>query len=213
MIDVKICGLTTESSVLQSVECGARYVGFVFYKKSPRYVDINRVQQLSELVTANVKKVGLFVNPTIRELEKYTVKVSLDYIQLHGNEAPDYIKQIKASFGIPIIKAIGVYQESDLEDIEKYDNICDQFLIDTKPSPSMILPGGNGVPFDWEILSNKHFNRPWFLAGGLNSSNVCKAINVSGAKQVDVSSGVELSAGLKDNSKIAEFINQVTKRV
>ena len=213
MIKVKICGLNTESSVVHSVKCGASYIGFVFYKKSPRNINLNIARQLSKLIPSTVKKVGLFVDPTIGDLEKSITKISLDYIQLHGDETPDHVRRIRETFNIPIIKAIGISEESDLKEIEKYEEICDQLLIDTKPSPNMLLPGGNGAAFDWKLISNKRFTMPWFLAGGLNSSNVCEAIRVSGAKQVDVSSGVEISAGLKDNLRIADFINAVKKRV
>ena len=185
----------------------------MFYKKSPRNINLNIASQLSKLIPGNVKKVGLFVDPTIGDLEKSITKISLDYIQLHGDEAPDHVRRIREIFNIPIIKAIGVSEESDLEEIEKYEEICDQLLIDTKPSPNMSLPGGNGAVFDWELISNKRFYLPWFLAGGLNSSNVCEAIRVSGATQVDVSSGVEISAGVKDNLRIADFITAVKKRV
>ncbi|MAV94097.1 MAG: phosphoribosylanthranilate isomerase [Euryarchaeota archaeon] len=213
MVKVKICGLTTESSVSQSVKCGASYVGFVFYNKSPRNVDINTVKQFSKLIPNTVNKVGLFVNPTMEELKNHLTEISLDYVQLHGEETPEDILQIKEFFDIPIIKAIGISEVSDLEEIEKYEEMCDQLLIDAKPSPKMVLPGGNGAVFDWGLISNKRFNRPWFLAGGLSSFNVCEAIRVSGAKQVDVSSGVEKSLGLKENSRIADFINAVKMRV
>ena len=213
MVKVKICGLTNESSVSQAVKCGASYVGFVFYKKSPRNVDVHNVKRLSKLVPPSVKKVGLFVDPTIEELEKHITKVSLDYIQLHGDETPKRVRKIKEIFDIPIIKAIGISEESDLKEIEKYEEVCDQLLIDAKPSPKMVLPGGNGAAFDWGLISNKCFTRPWFLAGGLNASNVCEAIRVSGAKQVDVSSGVEVRLGLKGNSRIADFISSVKLRV
>lgn len=213
MVKVKICGLTNESSVFQSVRCGASYVGFVFYKKSPRNVTVNTVKQLSKLVPSSVKKVGLFVDPTMEELEKHITKISLDYIQLHGDEAPTSILKIKEFFDIPIIKAIGISEESDLEEVKKYEEVCDQLLIDAKPSPKMALPGGNGAAFDWGLIANQCFARPWFLAGGLNSSNVSEAIRVSGANQVDVSSGVEVRLGLKEDSRIANFINAVKMRV
>ena len=209
MIKVKICGLKSASSVQQAIISGADYLGFVFYNKSPRYIDPLGVKYLSDLIPKEIKKVGLFVDVSSHEVEAILTETQLDYLQLHGQETPQLVRELKSRFGIPIIKAIGISNKSDLKQIDKYEMVCDKLLIDTKASPLMNLPGGNGLTFDWELLSTRKFACPWFLAGGLTSKNVTKAINISGATQVDVSSGVEIELGVKDNVKIADFINVV----
>lgn len=209
MIKVKICGLKSKSSVQQAVLSGADYIGFVFYNKSPRYVNPMDAHQLSNLIPKQTKKVGLFVDVPLYELEAILAKNQLDYLQLHGQESPQMISDLKRQFGVPIIKAIGIADKSDLQQIDRYEMVCDKLLIDTKASPLLNLPGGNGLTFDWGLISNRKFKCPWLLAGGLTSKNVTNAINISGATQVDVSSGVEIELGMKDNSKIADFINVV----
>ena len=209
MIKVKICGLKSASSVQQAIISGADYLGFVFYNKSPRYIDPLGVKYLSDLIPKEIKKVGLFVDVSSHEIEAILTETQLDYLQLHGQETPQLVRELKSRFGIPIIKAIGISNKSDLKQIDKYEMVCDKLLIDTKASPLMNLPGGNGLTFDWELLSTRKFACPWLLAGGLTSKNVTKAINISGATQVDVSSGVEIELGVKDNVKIADFINVV----
>lgn len=209
MIKVKICGLKSKSSVQQAVLSGADYIGFVFYNKSPRYINPIDVNHLSNLIPKKIKKVGLFVDVPLHELEAILTKTQLDYLQLHGQETPQIVTDLKRQFGIPIIKAIGIADKSDLHEIDRYEMVCDKLLIDTKASPLMNLPGGNGLTFDWGLISNRKFKCPWLLAGGLTSKNVTNAINISGATQVDVSSGVEIELGMKDNPKIANFINVV----
>ena len=206
---VSFCGLKSKSSVQQAVLSGADYIGFVFYNKSPRYINPIDVNHLSNLIPKKIKKVGLFVDVPLHELEAILTKTQLDYLQLHGQETPQIVTDLKRQFGIPIIKAIGITDKSDLHQIDRYEMVCDKLLIDTKASPLMNLPGGNGLTFDWGLISNRKFKCPWLLAGGLTSKNVTNAINISGATQVDVSSGVEIELGMKDNSKIANFINVV----
>ena len=209
MIKVKICGLNSKSSVQQAVLSGADYIGFVFYKKSPRYINPIDVNKLSKLIPKTIQKVGLFVDVPLHELKAILAKTQLDYLQLHGQESPQMIMDLKRQFGIPIIKSIGIADKSDLPEIDRYEMICNKLLIDTKVSSLLHLPGGNGLTFDWGLISNRKIKCPWLLAGGLTSQNVTNAINISGATQVDVSSGVEIELGMKDNSKIADFISVV----
>ena len=209
MVKVKICGLKSISTVKYAVRCGVDYIGFVFFEKSPRFVDIYSVRKLTDLVPAEIKTVGLFVNASRRHIEKVSKEARLDYLQLHGQETPEQVGKLKDLLGIPIIKSIGIAEKSDLEQVKEFEDTCDQLLIDTKASTSMKLPGGNGIVFDWGLVSDFHFECPWLLAGGLTSKNVIKAIRISGANQVDVSSGIEKKFGVKDPKKMSEFIEVV----
>lgn len=203
---VKICGLSSKDTLEAAVKAGAAYVGFVFFEKSPRNVDIPTARELSARVDAGVCKVALTVNAKDEELDAILGSVGIDMIQLHGSESPDRVSDIKDRFGLPVMKAIGVATENDLPSIQLYAQVADQLLIDAKPAPTDDLPGGNGLAFDWRLIAGRRWAVPWMLAGGLDPKNVSEAIKLTGARQVDVSSGVEMLPGQKDSQKIADFI-------
>lgn len=207
-ISVKICGLTAPEHVRAAVEAGARYVGFVFFPKSPRHLEVAAAAELAHFVPAGVAKVALTVNASDDDLDGIIGTVPLDMLQLHGKETPDRVSQIRDRFGLPVMKAIGVAEAEDLEAIDLYSEVADQLLIDAKPPRNSELPGGNGLSFDWRLLAGrKYWRRPWMLAGGLTPDNVAEAVRMTGARQVDVSSGVESAPGVKDAQKIRDFIS------
>ncbi len=206
MTAVKICGLNTADSVAAAAQAGARYLGFNFFKKSPRYVNIPQARELALSVPADICKVALAVDPTNELLDAITADVPVDMLQLHGNETPERVIEIKKRYGLPVMKVIGVADASDLAAIDTYMRVSDQILIDAKPPKDAELPGGNGISFDWRLIAGRRWACPWMLAGGLTAQNVAEAVRLTGATQVDVSSGVESAPGVKDYAKIAAFI-------
>ncbi|MDG2340844.1 MAG: phosphoribosylanthranilate isomerase [Paracoccaceae bacterium] len=206
-VPVKICGLTTSDDLAAAVAAGARYVGFNFFPKSPRYVNVTQAASLASEVPLGVAKVVLVVDPTDALLDEITAIVAVDMIQLHGSETPERVTEIKNRYGLPVMKAFGIAGAEDLEKIDIYSAVADQLLIDAKAPKDADLPGGNGVTFDWRLLADrKYWTKPWMLAGGLTADNVAEAIRLTGAKQVDLSSAVESSPGRKDAAKMTAFI-------
>lgn len=205
-IRVKICGLRSSQDVAAAAEAQAAYVGFVFFPKSPRNVSIQAAAALALEVPVGLCKVALTVNADDATLDAITEAVPLDMLQLHGAESPERVRQIKARYGLPVMKAIGISDAEDLSQIDLYAQVADQLLIDAKPPKGADLPGGNGLAFDWRLLAGrKYWQCPWMLAGGLTPENVAEAIRLTGARQVDVSSGVESAPGQKDAALIASF--------
>ncbi|MFD1341360.1 phosphoribosylanthranilate isomerase [Litorisediminicola beolgyonensis] len=206
-VRVKICGLTDAASVRAASEAGAAYLGFVFFPKSPRNVDISQARALCADVPAGRAKVGLFVSPEDALLEAVLAEVPLDMIQLHGEETPERVAAVRARFKLPVMKAVGVAEPSDLAAIDAYGRVADQILVDAKPPKGADLPGGNGLAFDWQLIAGRRWPVPWMLAGGLTPDTVGEAIRRTGARQVDVSSGVESAPGVKDAAKIRAFLD------
>ncbi len=202
---VKICGLRTPDMVAAAVNAGARYVGFVFFPKSPRNLSVAEAKTLAADVPPGVMKVALVVDPDDALIDAIAA-LPIDMIQLHGHEAPDRVQAVKARSGLPVMKAIGVADRDDLALIDLYAPVADQLLIDAKPPKGGDLPGGNGLSFDWRLVANRQWTRPWMLAGGLTAANVAEAIALTGAPQIDVSSGVESAPGVKDAAMIAAFV-------
>ncbi len=206
-IAVKICGVKTLADIDAVNATGVFYVGLNFYPGSPRVLSPQIARSLALACHPNIKKVGLVVDMDDAQLAQIIDTVPIDYIQLHGQEVPARVKDIRARFGLPVIKAIGLSEESDLAEIDLFEDVADQILVDARPPKGSTLPGGNGVAFDWRLLSNRTFWKcPWLLAGGLTPQNVSEAIEKTGACQVDVSSGVEHSVGQKDPALIRDFV-------
>lgn len=203
---VKICGLSTAEDIRVAAEAGARYVGFVFFPKSPRNVTIQQARDLAVDVPLGVAKVALTVNADNDLLDAITSAVPLDMIQLHGNESPERVTEVKARYGLPVMKVVGLSSADDLTRIADYETVADQILVDAKAPKDADLPGGNGLSFDWRLLEGREWAVPWMLAGGLHAGNVAEAIARTGARQVDLSSGVESAPGVKDPAKIREFM-------
>jgi len=206
-VAVKICGLTGPQDVVAAADAGARYVGFVFFPKSPRNVSVQQAKALAAEVPFGVAKVALTVNADDALLDEITQNVAIDILQLHGSESVERVAQIKARSGLPVMKAIGISDADDLQKIVDYGRVADMLLVDAKPPKNADLPGGNGLAFDWRLLAGRKWAVPWMLAGGLTPDNVQQAIQLTGARQVDVSSGVESAPGVKDPAKVAAFVS------
>ncbi len=205
-IRVKICGLTRPEDVSAVADAGAAYAGFVFFPESPRNVTIEQARHLAVEVPVGVAKVALVVNADDALLDAITAAVPLDILQLHGSESPKRVSEVRSRYGLPVMKAVGVADQEDVAALDLYAEVADQILVDAKPPKNADLPGGNGVSFDWRLISARRWSKPWMLAGGLTPDNVAEAIALTGAKQVDVSSGVETAPGVKDAGVIQEFI-------
>ncbi|OYU17876.1 MAG: phosphoribosylanthranilate isomerase [Rhodobacteraceae bacterium PARR1] len=205
-IRVKICGLRTEADVLAVAAAGAAYAGFVFFAKSPRNVTVDQARGLALIAPPGLAKVALTVDADDAALDAIVGAVPLDMLQLHGHESPDRVAAVRARYGLPVMKAVGVADEGDLAALMDYSLVADQILIDAKPPKNADLPGGNGLSFDWRLVAQRRWLRPWMLAGGLTPDNVAEAIRLTNARQVDVSSGVESAPGVKDAARIAAFV-------
>lgn len=204
-VAVKICGLTDADAVVAAVEGGADYLGFVFCEESKRRIDAATAASLIKKVSSSAVPVGLFVNPSDEELSAVLDMAPLQAIQLHGNESPSRVEQVKKRTGLSVIKAIGMAAPQDLARARTYEGIADFLLLDAKAAPGLPL-GGNGIVFDWGLIRNAGFSKPWFLAGGLAIDNIESAVKETGARILDVSSGVENAAGQKSPEKISEFL-------
>jgi len=206
-VAAKICGLSSEDAVAAAVEGGAAYLGFVFYPPSPRSVSPARAGALCAEVPASVRRVGLFVDADDAAIGRVLDAAPLDLLQFHGRESPERVAAVKARFGRPVMKAIAIAAAGDVPAAARYEDCADLLLFDAKPPRrSDALPGGNGLAFDWHLIAGRGWRLPWMLSGGLTASLLAKAVRISGASAVDVSSGVERRPGDKDPAKIREFL-------
>lgn len=205
-IRVKICGLRDAATIKAAADAGAAYIGLNFFPKSPRSVTIAEAASLAVDAPAGLAKVGLVVNADDAMLDAIMADVPLDMLQLHGAESPERVAAVKARYGLPVMKVVGVAGLDDLAAIDRYIKVADQILVDAKPPKGADLPGGNGVTFDWDLLAGRRWPLPWMLAGGLTAENVKDAITRTGARQVDTASGVETEPGMKDAGMIARFV-------
>jgi phosphoribosylanthranilate isomerase len=206
-ISVKICGITTPDAIDAAVTAGAVYGGLVFHPKSPRYVTLEQGRVLADRMRGRLKIVALITDMEDAGIEALVTAVRPDFLQLHGGESARRTAYIRGKFGVPVIKALAVAEAPDLAAAAEYEHTADMLMFDARPPKGAQRPGGHGAAFDWKILGGRTFTKPWFLAGGLDPDNVARAIELSGAKQVDVSSGVESAPGVKDSARIAAFIN------
>jgi phosphoribosylanthranilate isomerase len=205
-ISVKICGLATVDDVRACADAGANYMGLVFFEKSPRNITISAARELALAAPLGLAKVALVVNPSDTELDAITGTVPIDMLQLHGKETPERVAEVKARYGLPVMKAVGIADGDDLSKLESYFGVADQILVDAKPPKGGELPGGNGLSFDWRLIAGRRWSCPWMLAGGLTPENVVEAVKMTGAPQVDVSSGVEDAPGQKNAQLIQKFV-------
>jgi phosphoribosylanthranilate isomerase len=208
-VAAKICGLNSPESVAAAVAGGARFIGFVFYPPSPRSVAAAAAAVLSAAVPASVGRIGLFVDPTDEQLADTLAITALDMLQLHGRETPQRLAAIKERWNLPLMKALPIAGAADVDAAAAYLDVADWLLFDAKPPTDMenALPGGNALSFDWQLLAGRTWPKPWMLSGGLTAENLAEAVRISGAKAVDVSSGVEDRPGRKNPRKIAEFLH------
>lgn len=205
MAQAKICGIKDAAALDAAVEGGARFVGLVFFPKSPRHLPLDEAMALAQRARGRVEIVALTVDASDQQLEAIASAIRPDWLQAHGAESPARLAAMRRYAANGVIKAMGIARSADLAQAAAYEQAADMLLFDAKPPPGG-LPGGNAAAFDWPILSGRRFSRPWLLAGGLTAANVAEAISASGADLVDVSSGVESAPGLKDPLLIAQFL-------
>ena len=206
LLEIKICGINDKNSMLAAIDAEVDYIGLVFYEKSPRHLELVIAESLITFRNKKSKIVALTVDARDELINEIKEKIAPDYFQLHGNETPERCREIKSKFNTPIIKGLGIRDRIHLEENTKsFENISDMMILD---APSSNLPGGNGKQFDWNILKGYNSKSKWMLAGGINVNNVKDAIKSTKAPGIDVSSGVEISKGIKDPVLIRNFITK-----
>jgi phosphoribosylanthranilate isomerase len=206
-IAVKICGITSAEAVDAAAGAGASYGGLVFHPKSPRFVNPEQARALAGRMRGKLRIVALIADLDDARIATLIAEVQPDFLQLHGNETPKRAAEIRARFSVAVIKALPVAEAADFDFVPAYEDAADMLMFDARPPKGAERAGGHGAAFDWKLLAGRSFRKPWFLAGGLNPENVARAIELSGAQMVDVSSGVESAPGIKDATRIAAFIN------
>lgn len=211
-MDIKICGLKTEEAVRAAIAGGASHIGFIFFARSPRNVDVETAARLAEIArAADVTTVAVTVDADDAFLDEIVSAMKPAMLQLHGSENPVHVADIKARYGLPVMKAIAISEIADIDRIAPYRGIADRFLFDAKPPKGSQLPGGNAVSFDWSILTELPPGIDWMLSGGIDAGNVGEAIRVASPPGLDLSSGVESAPGVKDIGLIAAFFEAVKK--
>ena len=208
-VEAKICGLNAPEAITAAVEGGARYLGFNFFAASPRSVTPEVASRLGAGVPDGVLKVGVVVDADDEALARITAGAGLHMLQLHGAEQPERVAEVKARFGLPVIKALPISAPGDVDGAVAYEDVADRLMFDARPPEDASRPGGNAMAFDWRLIRDRHWRRPWFLAGGLDSETVGEAVRISGARAVDVSSGVEDAPGRKSPELIRAFLEAV----
>jgi phosphoribosylanthranilate isomerase len=211
VLTVKICGLSDTAGLDAALAAGADMVGFVFFEPSPRHVALDRARALGAHVAGRARKVALTVDADDAGLAAVVEALAPDILQLHGEETPERVTYVRARFGLPVMRAIGLATPADLAEVARFDAVADHLLFDARAPKDASLPGGNGAVFDWSLLRVVAARKPWLLAGGLHCDNVEAALGETGAKGLDVSSGVESGPGVKDPHKIARFVAQARR--
>lgn len=203
---VKICGITSVEAADAAARAGADFAGLVFHPKSPRHLMPEAARSLSQRLRGRLRLVALLVDPRDEDIAHAMTHAVPDFLQLHGNETPARVGEIRQKFGMPVIKAIAISDAGDFHNLAAYEDAADMILFDAKPPANADRSGGNGVAFDWQLLRTRTISRPWLLAGGLNAENVARAIASANAPGVDVSSGVESAPGVKSPDMIQSFV-------
>ena len=205
----KICGLMTSEAVEAAVEGGAAMCGFVFFPPSPRSLSVEEAAGLTGLVPEGVTPVALTADADDILLRAITEEAGVGMLQLHGHETPEQTARISDKFGLAVMKVLPIASADDVVAAHAYEGVCDRLMFDAKPPEGATRPGGNALAFDWELLSGRDWDVPWTLAGGLTADTVSEAVRISGARMVDVSSGVEDAPGVKNTAKIRAFLDAV----
>ena len=217
---VKICGLTNADTALVATRYGADYLGFIHYQASPRHISLDAADTLGAEISAQMdtfkiapsarpQRVAVMVNPSLKDVLRFSKAVGAHIVQLHGSESAEFVRTVKAETGLKITKSVSIESAEDLKRSDDYLGLVDMFLFDAKPLAHHTLPGGNAHAFHWPVMRSWPYRKshPWMLAGGLNPDNVSEAIRASSAPAVDVSSGVESSSGQKSDGLVARFIS------
>jgi len=207
----KICGLSTPETVAAALAGKAAYLGFMFFEKSPRNVTPEAAARLAAAARGKARIVAVTVDPDDALLRELAETLRPDFIQLHGRETPARVREAAMRTGAGTIKVISIGEDADFAHLREFEAVADHLMLDARVPPGADRPGGHGVSFDWSLTAGRKFSRPWFLAGGLDPYNVVDAIRLSGAPIVDVSSGVERGAGLKDPPLIEAFLQAVAR--
>lgn len=205
-IDVKICGMNSAEALDAAVAGGAKMLGFVFFPPSPRCVTPVEAADLMARVPEGLTKVALMVDPDDFDVGAVCRQLPVDCIQLHGKETVERVADIKAITGLPVMKAVGIASTDDIKHAHGFEAVCERILLDAKAPVGSVLPGGNALSFDWQLIRGETWAKPWLLAGGLTAENLGQAVKTSGAGFVDVSSGVEDAPGHKSPEKIRAFL-------
>jgi phosphoribosylanthranilate isomerase len=211
-VEAKICGISSIAAARAAIAGGAAYLGFIHFAKSPRHMELAAMAGLMEAIRAESgvqKLVSVVVDPDDSMIDMLRNHVKPDLIQLHGKETSDRVAHVRKAMQVPVIKALSISDAADLDVAQAFDPVADYLLFDAKPPKDALLPGGLGLSFDWTLLHGYHGKKPWFLAGGLTPDNVAEATTVSGARLLDVSSGVESAPGVKDTDLISGFLRTV----
>jgi len=210
---VKICGLSTADTMAAALAAGADFVGLVFHRPSPRHVEFEIASRLADQARGRARTVAVVVDAPPHDIARIAAEVRPDYIQAHGSESPESVREISTRTGIPVIKAISIGDSGDFAKARAFHDAAAMILFDTKAPPTLAggLPGGNGLAFDWELCRRAGISGEFVLSGGLDPANVGRAIALTGASIVDVSSGVERARGVKDDDLIRKFIEAVRR--
>jgi phosphoribosylanthranilate isomerase len=206
-VQTKICGISTPEAVTAALEGGAAFLGFMFFEKSPRNLAPEAAWRLAQSARNKAKVVAVLVDPSDAEVDRVAEILQPDIIQLHGRETPARARAIGQRAGAGVIKVVPVSEAADLDAAREFETVVEHLMFETKPPKDAERPGGHGAAFDWTLLAGRRFERPWFLAGGLDPWNLTQAVQQSGAPLLDVSSGVERGPGLKDPALIAAFLD------
>ncbi len=206
-VQTKICGISTPQAVTAALAGDAGFLGFVFFEKSPRNLAPEAAERLAQAARGKARIVALVVDPGDDEVDRIATILKPDLIQLHGRETPARAQAIALRTGASIIKALPVSDASDLAAAVDFETVAELLMFEGKPAKDADRPGGSGQTFDWTLLAGRRFQRPWFLAGGLDPWNINEAVQQSGARLLDVSSGVERGPGLKDPALITAFLD------
>lgn len=208
-LDIKICGLKTDAALGAALAGGASHVGFIFFPKSPRYVEPSEAGRLREAARGKAKAVAVTVDADDAFLDAIVAAMRPDMLQLHGSESPQRVAELKARHGLPAMKAFALREAADLAAIAPYRGVADRLLFDARPPKGSQLPGGNGVSFDWRILADLEPGTDYLLSGGVNAVNVGQALRLAGPPGFDISSGVESAPGVKEPALIEAFFRAV----
>ncbi|RDD60346.1 phosphoribosylanthranilate isomerase [Ferruginivarius sediminum] len=207
-IETKICGINSAEAMAAVRDGGADFAGFIFYPPSPRYVTPEMARGLRDVAAGRVKTVAVVVDAADDEIARIVETAGVEMLQLHGKETPGRVAEVRKRFALPVMKSVAVAAPEDLDRAATYEEVADRLLFDAKPPKDRpdALPGGNALSFDWQLLAGRTWARPWMLSGGLNAGNLAEAVRISGARAVDVSSGVEDAPGVKNPAKIGALL-------
>ena len=211
-VSAKICGISTLETAEAVIGGGAAYIGFIHFARSPRHLNLNAMAELMQAIRnggRTLPLVSVVVDPDDETLAVLRDTVRPDLIQLHGKETPERTAAIKTATGIGLIKALSVSEAADIAAATAYEPHVDYLMFDARTPKDAAMPGGLGIRFDWTLMTGYRGHTPWFLAGGITADNVAEAVALSGARLVDISSGVESAPGVKDPGLISSFLQAV----